>query len=200
MGLLSYCPVTLEQVESWLGISSVTVDIGKNLETITNGVVSLMEQQTRRKLFARDYDYTKGDKEAIRNGNGTSTLWLPEYPVNSISYLSVDDTEITCTNDDYDDDSGYKWWPSGELYYSYGFTEGKKNVLLKYNAGYDSTAPEYPDLQRICLQVIAYYWQRRGLEDKESERIGNYSYKIADIRGFPPMDELLKRFSRRWEL
>lgn len=200
MSLLTYCPVTLQQTKDWLGVTEDAVPINNNLELLINGIVSRMEQETRRQLFTRDYDYENGDEEAIRNGDGKSTLWLPEYPVNSISYLDIDESEVNCTNDDYNDASGYKWWPSGELYYSYGFTAGRKNVRLKYNAGFESTSPEYPDLQRICLQITAYYWQRRGMEDKESERIGNYSYKIGDIKYFPPMQDLVKRFSRKWEL
>ena len=200
--LVTYSPVTINDIFYWLGIDSTSLEIGEyeSIILLANGVISNMEQITRRKLFARDYDYENEDKEALLDGNGRCVLWLPEYPVNSISYLSIDDVEISCTNDSYDDYSGYKWWKNGKLYYEDGFSVGDKNVKLKYNAGYNSDYAEYSDLKRICLQMISYYWQRKGSEGMASERIGNYSYTLGKFDDLSYVRELEQRYSRQWEL
>lgn len=188
--------ITLVEAKAYLGITVATYD--DLLESIINGVAAAMETSCKRKLKARDYSYLVGDEEAILNGNNLTTLYVPEYPVNSITTFRVDETAYTTTNDDYSDSTGFKWWKNGKLFFETVFSAYMRNVQLVYNAGYADGSAEYLDLKTIQLKLTSYDWERRGHETYKSEKIGNYSYALVDggIYNTPMMMDLKLKYRR----
>lgn len=58
------------------------------------------------------------------------------------------------------------------------FPKGQQNIRVQYTAGYAVT-PE--DIQEACAQLVAHFWnlsKRDGALD--AERLGDYSYQLAD--------------------
>ena len=65
----------------------------------------------------------------------------------------------------------------GSIYSSGGFPGGNQNVYVDYTAGY-STIPG--DLEQIAIEIISNVIKSRSINTQlESEKIGDYSYKVA---------------------
>jgi len=67
----------------------------------------------------------------------------------------------------------------GILYRSGGWTSGIMNVIVTYTAGYASgSLPN--DIEQACLQLVStiYHQSKRDMS-LESEKLGDYSYKVA---------------------
>ena len=65
----------------------------------------------------------------------------------------------------------------GSIYSSGGFPGGNQNVYVDYTAGY-STIPG--DLEQIAIEIISNVMKSRSINTQlESEKIGDYSYKVA---------------------
>jgi hypothetical protein len=69
---------------------------------------------------------------------------------------------------------------SGMLYYYGGFTSGKQNLIVDYQAGYSTTPAALEDL---CLALIKLKYDRAKLDaNMRSESLGDYSYSTADLK------------------
>lgn len=154
MSVGTYALADLATVKQYLGWASDKQD--PLLEEVIDRVTALFEAFTNRKLAARDYDPDSDPDNAVLDGNGTDTLALPQYPVNSITTLSVDEFEIT--------ERESRWscgWvlekKTGIVRLScYLFTQGLANVEATYNAGF-STVPA--DLVQAFLEQVAWTWK-----------------------------------------
>ena len=68
----------------------------------------------------------------------------------------------------------------GMIYYPGGFTEGRQNLIVDFNAGY-STIPAA--LEQLCLELVKLkYDQSKADRNVQSERLGDYQYSISDFR------------------
>jgi hypothetical protein len=114
------------------------------------------------------------------SGDGTPFLYLKNYPITSITsltlfdrYAAADVQTFTADRDYYLDDE------TGRIVAASGcFTEGRKNYRCTYVGGY-STIPE--DLKVLCMNLISYWINKKGNAGIESQTIGKYSatYKTA---------------------
>jgi len=96
-------------------------------------------------------------------------LDLPDTP--NSDYLIDYDTGII-TNNCYGIDSYHAGYEDNHYYSYYGI----QNIIVRYTAGYATTPA---DLEQICLDLTkAYYDARTQSAAVESERIGDYSYKL----------------------
>ena len=69
----------------------------------------------------------------------------------------------------------------GSIYYSGGFPTGFQNVYVDYTAGY-STIPG--DLEQTAIEIITNVYKSRSINTQlDSEKIGDYSYKVAQTTG-----------------
>jgi hypothetical protein len=56
---------------------------------------------------------------------------------------------------------------------------GRQNLVIKYTAGYATTPA---DLEQICIDLTKVYYDSTDTNSTlESEKIGDYAYKVGDI-------------------
>lgn len=169
-------------LELWVG--DTAQKYVNEFQELINQISAFMERYTDRKLKARAYDYTvAADKvDAIGDGDGTTTFFTKQYPINSITTLKIGDTTVT-ENTAWNADDGYILYPDqGKIYYSNGFDAYKQNIFLKYNAGYAVTTREYAELKLICCALVKYTWDNRGKLGLTQEFLGRYRYTRGDFQ------------------
>ena len=78
----------------------------------------------------------------------------------------------------------------------YGFgrsRSGRQNLIIKYSAGFATTPA---DLEQICIDLTKVYFDSRTRDDGlESEKIGDYAYKVGDIMSGKMPDSIKLRLS-----
>tara|TARA_Y100000310_G_scaffold337164_1_gene423539 strand:+ start:1212 stop:1760 length:549 start_codon:yes stop_codon:yes gene_type:complete len=112
--------------------------------------------------------------DETHDGDGEAALFLEHRPVISVTTLYIGENVAAdlVAADDYE-----VYNDVGKIYYSGLFSVGQRNVIVTYVTGF-TNVPR--DIVRIILQLIAKEY--RGLEKEgfKSERIGSYSYALAD--------------------
>ncbi len=173
------------------------------IEDMINAVSSEFEKFCNRKLKARDYSYDSEDSGysidllhyAIFDAPEGYTFWFPTYPVNSLTEFVVSGTAISeAEADDYDASDGYRLYNRrGKLIYGQGFDFNYlQNIQVKWNGGYTDDCEEMSDLRYLCFSAIKQFMNAPDNEMLQSERIGNYTYKLMspefqrELRGLAP--------------
>jgi len=160
MAVGTYALTSLANLKQFLNITGSGNDAF--LENLVDRTTDLFENLTNRNLKARDYSYDSGaaaydPDNAVFDGNGMDTLILPQYPVNNVTTLRINETEI----DERPSIYGCGWVldrKNGILHLvCYVFTGGRQNIDLAYNAGY-STVPE--DLEQAVIEHAAWLWRQ----------------------------------------
>ena len=106
-------------------------------------------------------------------------------------YVDIDIPGAPDSNFSLDNDMGRIsgasiWWNTG------GWT-GRQNLIIKYTAGYATTPA---DLEQICIDLTKVYYDSRDRDDGlESEKIGDYSYKVGNISAGKMPDSIKLRLS-----
>jgi len=124
---------------------------------------------------------------AISAYNGwPSSLLYPQqnvYAVETYGYLKIPDEPIY----DYELDAS-----KGIIYYSTDFDKGFKNIYITYTAGFStSTMPKA--IKMACCELVNYKYNQRELDPNlKSEKMGDYSYNIADLKEALPKDLLME--------
>jgi len=203
MAVGTYALVSLDELKEYAGINSSDHD--GLLEKIVNRTTSLFESSTRRKLKARDYSYDPDDAaydpdNAVLNGNDRDRISLPQYPVNSIATLKVNDMEIDERETIYSCGWVIEDRAAGIVTLScYIFTKGLKNIELAYNAGF-STVPD--DLYEACLEQAAWFFKQSpaganllGVAAKNLPD-GSISYTTKDL--LPYVQRRLNHYKKRF--
>jgi hypothetical protein len=110
-----------------------------------------------------------------RDGDGTTRLLLRQFPVNSVTSVTVDGATIpkrTTT-----DGEGWILSRDGIDLIGYSFTAGLSNVVIVYSAGY-ATCPD--DLRLAVMRhVLLQYWDRRHI-GKASATLAGDSATYSD--------------------
>lgn len=204
LALVGWALSSVVDVKLFLGVTVTTYDA--LLQTLVNSASAFLEKATDRKLAARSYLYNTAAhrEDAWYDGDSTNTLHTRQYPINSVSYLEIDGSELDAAGlTDYYGSTGYMiYHRRGELFYANGFTIGKQNVRISYNAGYALGTPEREELRELCNALTAYVYSNKDKLGFKSERIGNYSYskgdlKAVEIYGVDGM-AVINRYRRKW--
>lgn len=160
MSLGTHALITLADLEEYANIT--ITDHEQLLERLIDAATSLFETYTRRKLKARAYSYDSdsGDYDsdnAVFDGNGTDKMALPQYPVNSVTTLRINETEIDARPSLYN--NGYVVDKQGGIITlsGYLYTKGLANIDFAYNAGL-STIPD--DLAQACIEQVAWMYKQ----------------------------------------
>lgn len=168
---------TLANVREFLEFPDDQTDDDTLLEKLITRMSADIESDCDR-IFG-DATYTE-----YHDGDGTDTLLLKQYPINSITSVHDDvdrdyDTDTLIDSDDYVYDS-----ETGILTLDgFGFSIGRQNVKVVYNAGY-TTIPT--DLEQACINkvVIKYLQGKAGMSAFDSdhiERISNMEKYIEKV-------------------
>jgi hypothetical protein len=148
-----------------------------------------------RRFLATDYTLAK------YTGDNYRDLLLRQYPINSITTIIIDDTTefpsgaSTLKDLDFYIDTETQGniinaniWPAGD----------PLNLEITYNAGF--TAIPF-DLEMAAIGLVALKWQKKGQELMKSEKIGQYSYTLADINSENPFnDEVIRQTLERYRV
>jgi len=149
--------VTLAQLKAYLGPEFTGTTWDAALEGIINSVSVMFDGYVKRTLAKTTYT------NLYLDGNGQETLWLPNWPIVSITSIYEDDT-LLVEGEDYD------YYPdSGELIRLDGvWFKGKKTVLITYAAGYivqggtagtgETALPK--DIVHACFMQSAREWKK----------------------------------------
>jgi len=166
---------SLAEVKDFLLIDVTTWD--SFISKLITRVSKLFDSYCRRPLKARDLD-------KVLDGNGTNTLWLPTYPINSITklWLSKDQewtsaNEISANNYYVNVDTGRLRLTKGDVFPDY-----PDSVRIQFNGGY-STVPA--DLEEACIEEVArrfHFSQEKQLGRlSESTMAGATTYEPAGL-------------------
>ena len=165
---------TYEAVKAYLGLSD---DSDQSLiEDLIDRATDWIESYCDRE-FAADVE----DRTEYRDGQGADWLLVKKPPIISVTSLTVDEDEIDAADVDTPSDSGYRLYETeGMIHCTSSFGDGRKNVKLIYKGGY-ATIPE--DLVMACIKLVAgwYNYAKHGVDGFESEKLGQYSYKLGDL-------------------
>jgi hypothetical protein len=162
-GAASYTGGTLTDIASvrvFLGSLSLNYTDAE-IQAAIDWACATVETYCNRTFTAADYTETY-------DGNGQDVLYLRQYPINSVTSITLDDD--TLDSDDYTvEDTG--------IYYEDGWTKDRRNIVVVYNAGY-STIPA--DLHMVATRLAADLVNMTGQSGTiQSEKIGDYSYTLS---------------------
>lgn len=163
--------VGLDEVKAGLGISGSDVDRDGLIVALINRSSDLFQQYTGRRLLRATYA-----NQAV-DGTGEACVFLPEYPVISVSSLKLSATREFASSDALTvfDGSGSQSAEAfdvvldaetGELELVNGdiWPEGKATVLASYVAGYD--AVDVQDLVQAQIQQVSAWWFEVGRDQR----------------------------------
>jgi hypothetical protein len=174
------------------------------IEAMINAVSMQFEIFCNRVLVERTFTYDDTDTDnydanylhyAVFDPPKTATFWFPTYPVASITEFSISgETLSVAASDDYDASDGYILYNRrGKLIYAQGFDFGYlQNIKTIWKGGYAEDSQEISELKYLCFMAIKNYVNAPENSMMESERMGNYSYKLMspffqkELRGYSP--------------
>jgi len=164
----------------------------------------LFEHLTNRKLKARDYSYDSTSEDydpdnAILNGYNRDRIMLPQYPVNSITTLRINEMEISARDTMYGCGYVLSDKEAGVVTLScYLFTTGLKNIELAFNAGF-STVPD--DLEQAVIEQAAWLFKQAGIGGNllgvsaKTLADGSISYHAKEL--LPSVRGVIETYKRR---
>ena len=170
--------LTLSGVQEYLQDS--TTGNEERFKDLVNVVSHLFNTETGRKLKNRTYSSTASTTEdyEYRDGNGTDTMYLYEYPITSNSSdmtIFVDtDREYSSTSDQVTSTDIIIYPDEGKIVIDDDtFSVGDQSVRFKYSAGYTvatsssgSTVGTLPsDLEYAAKEMTRFLWTREELKN-----------------------------------
>jgi uncharacterized phiE125 gp8 family phage protein len=201
MGVGTYALTSLAKLKSYLNISATTWDTF--LESCVDAATGQAELYTNRKLKGRAYSYlTDADSDdAIIDGNGLDRIQAPQYPINSVTTLRIDTSEIDARGSVFN--RGYVLDKNAGIIHlaGYLFTEGLRNIELVYTAGF-STVPD--DLEQAVIEQAAWVYKESGVGGSllgvtgKQLPDGSLSFMARDL--LPGVKMVLDKYRKRFAL
>lgn len=145
MTLQNNALVTLARQKTYL--QEDTSDHNSVLEMLINGVSSMFDLFTERTQL-RQATYTN----LLLDGNGQNRLYVPDFPINSISALEESDVELT------EDTDFYVYSRHNQAYLRRGIGSwlvGIQNIDLSYSAGFQIVEKFHFDSGGTTIPAIA---------------------------------------------
>lgn len=167
-----------DRLVTWATVQA-RLDLADAQETLTTRYIDVASvranQHTGRELAARD-------ATVALDGTGTTMLFLPQYPVNSITSVKIDSSRTfgstAAVTNYYTDDDGI-------LIRDCGWPYGKRNVQVVGNFGYETT-PD--DLEESIIQLVGYWLDSPNisfLNPQEGAAGGGYQTNYVGVMDLP---------------
>jgi uncharacterized phiE125 gp8 family phage protein len=173
---------SLGAVKSWLGITTGTDDAV--LARLISAASGFIQSGLNRQLGQAAYT-------EIRNGPGGNRLVFANPPVTAVTSLEIDGETIPAAGDG--DAPGYL--VDERLLYlrSYSFTEGIRNVTIRYIAGFAVIPPE---LEHACVELVALRYRERDRTGYASRSLQGESAAFA-LKDLPPgVETVLNKYRK----
>ena len=185
MSLASNALVSVAEYKSYIGLDPSDGNVrDERLELFVNIASQDIEKYCKRK-------FRSGSAVEIRDGNGTSVMYVDQSPIvtlSEIAYWYGSNTGFSALSS-----SDYDWETkdnAGKIYFTDGteFTRGSMNWRLTYTYGYDrDDVPS--DLKMACFQLVQRIELKAGNKGKDgkeglqSENFGDSSttYDLATM-------------------
>ena len=196
MSLITQSLVTAAEAEDYCQIQSPEHDVV--IERIINGVSQQFSTYASRNFISAVYTAVK------MTGNGTAYLYLPNWPVTTLTTVVEDGATLTLDTDFYSDQTeglltkaNYHGTLYGAMYgYSTNWSINTHAIVITYTAGY--TAALLPaDLKLAALKEIARQYQAFITKDTgESSRSVQGSSTSKSDPARPEWMEVVSRYRR----
>jgi hypothetical protein len=161
---------TLAHVKQWVGLANTVSD--DLLERMITSCSAAMESWMNRTIARTSYVET-------RNGTGGSALLVQQYPIVSVSGVTVGAVAVPARARI--GDGGYVFDETRILLDGSTFTRGMQNVTVSYVAGY-ATVPQ--DIEQACIDIIGDWFRYKDRAGKLSEGIEGQTISFTDT-AFP---------------
>ena len=197
--------VTLDQVKSWLALSSTQTSNDALLQFLITSFSQYVIDKTGIASFNQVQQYVE-----IQDGNGQTRLFVQNRPIQSVvslivgSYSVPQSTALTTPGWYIEQDQrsialrfapGYINVPQ-ILFPSY-FIRGQGNIQVTYTAGYTSVPF---DLQEAAMEAVGYYYKRKdwiGILSKTIETgNGRGTVAYAQYSQLPQVKDIINYYSR----
>lgn len=165
---------TIEDVELYLQVTytddpSIGTDEADRVEYLINAVSAEIETICYRTFSSTDY-------VEVYDGNGENSIFLNQYPINTITKIdygyTVDGSARTELTDGY-----VSYADTGQVTFMFNSLEAPQMFEVTYNAGYN-TIPL--DLNLIAVEeVVRALGETTKDQNLKSEKLGDYSYSLT---------------------
>jgi hypothetical protein len=164
----------IQEIKDWLGVT--TADFDEALTSLANR----LEDRIQRRL--QWYFGPPRAKTEFLNGSGRHALFLHQPPVNGVVAVH---TRTYRVNEPWEllDPAEYELEGRKLLAIGWGVWPcGERNIRAQYEEGF----AEVPgDIQQLLLDLIQANVTTTSGGDKQSEKLGDYSYTIASGNSSP---------------
>lgn len=126
------------------------------------------------------------------DGNDLDWIFIPHYPIQSITLLKIGDTEI--------DSPDYKFYATGRISLENNyFVKGLQNIQVTGTYGFSAVPGVVEQIATVLTVGICYAAKDGKSPDVKSERIGDYSVTYLGIAE-GEMEKQLKVLGKRHSL
>jgi len=199
--LLSCALVTQADAKSSLGLNLSVATYDDQVNALVNYISELFEGvMNGRRIVSTVFSSISGvegatDIDAL-DGDNSSEIWLPQYPVSALTTLKVDGDEIS-ERADLDSDGWVLEKASGRIrLVGDVFLKGTQNIDLTFTAGY-AAVPK--DLRLVALLEIKRAWAKAYKNEvgksSEADAQGNRTWIIKGL--LPETEKVLARYRKR---
>lgn len=175
--------IELADLKGWLGVTTTAHD--EQLTSLEQRAVAAVEQ-------ALDWYFgPPRDVVQVLDGTGTGHMFLRQPPVGDVvleTRHSVSAGWSTVAGDHWEQDGrgihcvpGFRW------------QKGRRNFRARYQEGFEVPPG---DIYQLVLELITATWKTRHAAGVQSERIGDYSYALKDVRGAEGWSEVRRTWAR----
>jgi hypothetical protein len=200
MAVIDLC--TLEDVKSYLGISASSSADDDLLEKMITSVSQFWLTRTSRSTLNSVQSFTER-----YDGNGKDILLLRQWPIVSVTSLSVDGRPIPQSPDFIA--AGWAINPTADAvvilgagnygfgYYQQYFAYGRMNVAVTYEAGYNGAPADVADAAR---KQVAVNFKRKSITDQASISLpqggGTTTWRSWEVP--PEVECVIQNYRRMW--
>lgn len=170
-------------VKKWLGLTSTTDDA--LLARLVTAASAAIESYLNRTFEAKDY-------EGVFDGLGNDRLMPPNYPLLSITSVSVNDEVIPRSLSA----TAPGWVASSTmimLRWPYRFEVGVQNVKVSYRAGFESIPT---DVAQACIELCALRYEDRKRIGITSKGLAGETISFSQKDFSNPIKTVLQQYKR----
>lgn len=165
---------TLANAKAWLNVTTTTDDA--LLTRLVSASSQFVQTYLRRQIATASYT-------DVRNGNDQTEMVLANWPVVSVSSVTVSGLVVQPAPSMVAGQSpsvGYLFDDQSVYLYGFQFYRGAQNVQIAYSAGYSSTPL---DIEQAVIELIALKYADRNHMGQSSKSISGevVSYFMGDM-------------------